>query len=724
MKFRYLLFFFLLSTVTARAAEEPITMVVSSPFAVTEKPLSVVSKFGRWFPVAVTLSNTGDPVSGEVSLRFLTRNDDNGPQNAPTMTTVANVDLPTRSNKRVWLYARRDGDQWDNARVVFRAARAKTLVADFDLNAVDQGKRIIWAVSDAGEPYKWLGGFSQRALESIKPVAGVPQASNASRPLKPIAAKREMVPDRWAGLESADAVVLHDFSHSALAPAQIDALRGYVATGGTLIVTGGANWQRLASSPLASLWPVVPTGSSAATAGETRALVQRYVKSPTDGADRLGGSPAVLTRGTLKSDTVLLTGSASQPLSAVRSTGAGRVVWLAFDPSQPPFIGWRGQEKLWLELTKRMVEPVRFEGADPERRLQFGAYEPQYREYGEQQNKGATSTILQVIKKLPQLQMPATSVIAWFLAGYVFLLVPVNYFVLRAFDRREWAWFSVPLIAVAFSFASYQAARRIKGTDLLRRHVSVVQGAQGLARTDAMLWVRSPRRAYYSVSSPNASMVLSDYQVFGEDERPQETRVRIDELTRSLRAEDVSVPMWTEAQFTGEGTLDVKGGLSVNATDSSSSKARALSIVNKTPYVLSNGVVINNGQVWRCKGALKANGSAPLKLDLAHSSSAERATIDGVKAASRATDRTQQVVNSSEVAGLFATTNGLAASDKTLAELAQAVLRQVLARRPNGPVFIGWSRDAVSPLTLEGEAPVTQNVSLFVLRLPANSPLS
>jgi hypothetical protein len=39
---------------------------------------------------------------------------------------------------------------------------------------------------------------------------------------------------------------------------------------------------------------------------------------------------------------------------------------------------------------------------------------------------------LQSIRRLAQLRTPDTSVIAWFLALYVFCLVPVNYFVLRS----------------------------------------------------------------------------------------------------------------------------------------------------------------------------------------------------------------------------------------------------------------------------------------------------
>jgi hypothetical protein len=40
----------------------------------------------------------------------------------------------------------------------------------------------------------------------------------------------------------------------------------------------------------------------------------------------------------------------------------------------------------------------------------------------------------------------------------------------------------VPIIAVVFSVASYIAARNIKGTELLTRHINIVQSARNQRR--------------------------------------------------------------------------------------------------------------------------------------------------------------------------------------------------------------------------------------------------
>ena len=53
---------------------------------------------------------------------------------------------------------------------------------------------------------------------------------------------------------------------------------------------------------------------------------------------------------------------------------------------------------------------------------------------------------------------PSANLIAWMLAGYLFVLVPVNWLVFRLMGRVEWAWIAAPIIAVAGAFAVIRMA--------------------------------------------------------------------------------------------------------------------------------------------------------------------------------------------------------------------------------------------------------------------------
>lgn len=700
---------------TARAVEA-LTMQVASPLALTAEPLAVQVKTGRWFPVAVTLGNTGDAVQGRLQLR-LTQNGEPAERDA---VFYADVDLPAnQARKRVWLYGRADGQQYDGAIVSFAGRGFKTLAAPLALSSADLGTRLILTISDADEKLSYLNGLTNRALgikEELGANASMPPTGGRQSFVRALGASRDLVPDRWVGFETADMVVLQDFAHSALTPEQIAALRGYVACGGVLLVPGGANWQRLAQSPLRDLWPVAPSSSVAATAGEVREIVSRALagEENLNGADRLGGAPVVLTRGALHPEAIRVMGASNAaPLLATRDVGAGRVIFLAMDPTKPPFLGWRGLEPMWVDLARQTPAVHRLESID---RLSqpFGvSSNPNSRwRNNSQQNtpKDATGQMLDIIGNLPQLQTPPTSVIAWFLALYVFCLVPVNYFVLRAFDKRELAWVTVPLIAVAFSVASYIAARSIKGSDLLTRHINIVQGASsgGTARADAVLWVFSPRRAAYDIASDNPQMALGDYVVPADDSGASNAAslaVRQPDASRAFQVEGADVKMWDEAQFIGQSVVNVGGGVSVQAAGA------GFSVRNGTPFDLRGAVLVMGAQVRAC-GDIKAGGTV------------SSSKTDGKNAAgAEMIGRIENAAKLNEIFPVMAGKPG-APGDSTPQDLAKSALGAALGRNfgatPPGALLIAWGREPVAALSIKGETPRAQNVTLFVFRLPAS----
>ena len=53
-------------------------------------------------------------------------------------------------------------------------------------------------------------------------------------------------------------------------------------------------------------------------------------------------------------------------------------------------------------------------------------------------------TIVGAVANLPSLALPPIGALLVLLAGYIVLVGPVNYLVLRWLDRREWAWVTVP----------------------------------------------------------------------------------------------------------------------------------------------------------------------------------------------------------------------------------------------------------------------------------------
>ena len=56
------------------------------------------------------------------------------------------------------------------------------------------------------------------------------------------------------------------------------------------------------------------------------------------------------------------------------------------------------------------------------------------------------------------------------------LIGPINYLVLRHFDKREWAWVTMPALIVAFSVGAYGFGSFLRGSDIVVNEVAIVRG--------------------------------------------------------------------------------------------------------------------------------------------------------------------------------------------------------------------------------------------------------
>lgn len=693
-------------------------MRLDSPFGIGAKPLTIQTKSGRWFPVAVKLKNDGEPVNGRLEMR-LESSAGNSSRNASFFT---DVDLPTTGNKTVWLYGRGEGNELDRATITFSGRGFKTQRQTVELKPIESFQRIVLTLSDSGERLGFLRGLRDRKLAVADQLREIEKAENygnynkqtnrtVRQFLQPVSTARAGIPDRAIGLEAADILFARDFAQSALNPEQLAALRGYVTLGGTLVVAGGADWQRLANSPLRDLMPLNVSGSSVASPQETATLVRRYVpQGVLAGGDRLGGAPVVLLRGSLNAESSRV-GPQNGTFIAARNFGAGRVLELAFDPASPPFLGWDGQGALWSDLVQNRAAPVRLESVNENGLDDINSYRYNYE--NQQRSLQGAGALLSVIRRLPQLQTPPTSVIAWFLALYVFCLVPLNYFILRGIDKRELAWVTIPVVAIAFSIFAYAAARRIKGTELLARHINIVQssGQSGEARADSMLWIYSPRKTSYTIASRDARMTFGDYLqgAEGYNEAPATSlSLRQPDASRAFRVEDANVKMWDEAQFVGQSSLSVGKGVQLLGN------AKQLRVLNKTGFKLQGAVLVAGTGVWKC-GDIADNASVSPQL---------------LGTGGGANDMVNRVASAASLEKLFPSQRvnraaGQGFADSTLRDLAIATLRA--AWKPNNArvenVLFAWGTTPVSPLQVEGETPRQQNVTLFVFRVPSSQPL-
>ncbi|MCL4204982.1 MAG: hypothetical protein KJ000_21080 [Pirellulaceae bacterium] len=270
------------------------------------------------------------------------------------------------------------------------------------------------------------------------------------------------LPRRWQGYEAVSTMVVATSQSSvleAMDAEQFAAFQRWLELGGRLVLcVGQRGGQVLASdSRLAPLAPgtLVEVVQQRSTSG-----LEDYA-SATERLDSAGGQQirrfaipmTVLSevRGAVESSEI--GGPAGQLPTIVRHAfGLGQVVFLAFDPDQAPFDRWQGRPA----LVARVLQ------GGTGRRGQLDE-EPENRQIS---HLGYDDLIGQFRAALDQFDGVTRVDFSW-VAGlilvYILLIGPVDYYVLKRYQRWQWTWITFPGAVAGFSLLAVLLALTTSG---------------------------------------------------------------------------------------------------------------------------------------------------------------------------------------------------------------------------------------------------------------------
>ena len=199
-------------------------------------------------------------------------------------------------------------------------------------------------------------------------------------------------------------------------------MRGWLAGGGRLTIVGGT----AGASSLAGLPDdLLPFRPRATTDISPRAL-QDFVGPLSTTVQTIpamtGDRSAVHGR--------ILAASGDQVIAAEATFGSGAVTLMGVDPTGDWLARTPASDAVW----NRLVPP---------------------RSLGAQLVTGDDSQMLNALNTLPSLALPPIGGLLILLFGYILLVGPLNYLLLRRLDRREWAWVTMPLLVLGFAVAAY-----------------------------------------------------------------------------------------------------------------------------------------------------------------------------------------------------------------------------------------------------------------------------
>ncbi len=507
------------------------------------------------------------------------------------------------------------------------------------------------------ENYTYLGG---KDFSSITPRSDSLSANPTDpyyrltliRADRPDPRRRLALPSYGLLWTSFACVLWDDADPGSLGPRQQQALLDWLHWGGQLIVSGPNSLNKLSDS---FLTPYLPATAAAGARQFTNDDFQDlYRWSAASGKSvRQMTPPKQWTGVNLQkhADAQFLPGSGK--LLVERRLGRGRIVVSAFALGSRTLKSWAGKDELFnaflLRRPPRKFVPgqfgdweVRWADDHPrhdagyisnlryfsrdlrrlplEEGVAFGPYLPEVdggdSGLGEASSHGSgvaawndfnpvadsTRTTLQ---NAAQIEIPGRSFVVWVLAGYLLILVPVNWAVFRLINRVEWAWAVAPVIAIActvvvirmaqldIGFASSRteiAVLELQG-DYHRAHVTRYTALYTSLTTRYDFHLKSPDPARWNESPEQGDpggLVLP----FPNVDSPNRFRMRDQRpLLFSRGAETTLTGYSVQSNSTGlihsEQMVDLGGGISLVATSGG-----RFTLTNQTPLTLRDVAVL------------------------------------------------------------------------------------------------------------------------------------
>ncbi|HUG47961.1 MAG TPA: hypothetical protein VMP67_06060 [Candidatus Limnocylindria bacterium] len=423
---------------------------------------------GSWAAVSVRLSNDGPSLSGELRIR--------SSQSGRSQYGLA-VELPSGARQEHVVYAQ-PPVFGSRLHVDLISGGQAVATQEVRIRSHDTWSPIIAIVAERPEGIQ----------PGVADVARNPQGQSANV----VVLSPADLPPRVEAWSAIDRLVWQDVDAGLLTAEQQAALRGWLGAGGRLVIVGGtAGVAPLRGFP-EDLLPYRPIETITVQPAD---LLSVFGQLPTDAA-AVPAISGLLNEGA----SMLAQGAAGQVIGAQSSWGQGSVTLLGINPAESWLSDSAAGRGLWRRLLPLGAGPFINPLALPE-----------------------DSMLVQALNNLPAVALPPIGQLFLLLFAYVALIGPVNYLVLRRLDKREWAWFTMPVLVAIFTVVSYGLGATLKGSDVIVNQLAIVRAGQGTGEGLGQVYVGvfSPSRRTFEVHVPGGALLsnAASQMQFGQTEQ-------------------------------------------------------------------------------------------------------------------------------------------------------------------------------------------------------------
>ena len=532
---------------------------------------------GNWIPVQITLRNDGPDFEGYLSLISPTPQFQLSTSQGIPSDYQVSISLANGAQKQVIMYLPLYFDVQNVTVKLFNTSGQIVASQTAPLRPLSQGDVFIGVLSDQN------AGFSSLSALPLPNQGGsmILEFLNANT-----------MPTMAAALNNFNMIVLDNFTTANLSAIQLSALQNWTNQGGSLLLVGGPEWHRTLGTLPAELVPIQVYGSATIPAG-TVLLPPGGSTTQSSGQHKIATSihsPVSISAATLKpqandAESQIILASQTTPLIVQTHQEQGMIIYLAFDPTLEPILGWQGVGPLWNSLLLRSMgdQLLPHFGISPG----LGSSTQQVEPVLANRMSGFLQTLL------PSTIPPPWRTLAILFLCYLLVLGPIRYLFVKRLKSRYWSWRIILSSIIIFSLLSYGLAYIEKGSSILSDSISIAQFSQNgtSVHISTYMGVFVPNDGDYQVHIPGNTLVQQSPDNFATTAGPitgVHTTVLPTQNSTDVNLQDANI--WTLHTILAEQDRQVHKGLLSQLTLQNGSLVGT--VTNAFSYALSDAFLL------------------------------------------------------------------------------------------------------------------------------------
>ncbi|CAI9386284.1 hypothetical protein BACSP_01570 [Bacillus sp. T2.9-1] len=337
---------------------------------------------------------------------------------------------------------------------------------------------------------------------------------------------KEDIPDQALGLETLSYLMVDQFSLTELSEEQQLAIKKWIEKGGILI-TGATTNGKQAYGNLESLMPLA--------FGNEEEIPLSGIDTKTKEQEKITAFRSSLTD---SSDAITIHNE--HPLVAKKNLGEGKIIQTSFSLSDSTLLNWQDfnswMENLLQTENTRITANYQYSG-NPLSNL--------YYQFVESNEYFKSSTI-------------TTGLLLIILAGYLLVIVPILYFILRKYDKREHAWWIIPCFSILLSLGMFITGAKDKIKNPQLNEMGIYQYSNNYLSGYQATTLLSNKSGDFALTFDQDTYTPFPYLGYGE----LQVKAIKNEKVKSSEIIFPEVEYWSSRTMYGKTSMPMEGGFS------------------------------------------------------------------------------------------------------------------------------------------------------------------